>query len=81
MRRFIEKTAVIMLLVIFFNVVFIQQAYAYLDPGSASYIFQLAAGFLFALLYLMKIRWRKIIAFLNARFGKTKPRRDDTKKP
>ncbi len=43
-----------------FFLFFAKPAFAYLDPGTGSYMFQLLLGGLFGLLYLIKMRWRKI---------------------
>lgn len=50
--------------------VFAKTAHAYIDPGTGSYITQLAIGFLFGGGYLLKIFWSKISKFLRSIFGK-----------
>lgn len=40
--------------------IFVKNAYAYLDPGTGSYVFQLIAASLFAGLLLFKNSWVKI---------------------
>ena len=44
---------------------------AYLDPGSGSYFFQLAIGFLVGSLFLAKEGWRKMFRFLKQLFRPT----------
>jgi hypothetical protein len=39
---------------------FPQQAYAYLDPGTGSYILQLTLAALFGAIYAVKLYWRRI---------------------
>lgn len=63
------------LLLYFFVVLFIlpgsfQPAFAYLDPGTGSYIFQIAIASLMGLLFSVKMFWNNIKMFFNARFSK-----------
>lgn len=39
-------------------------AWAYLDPGSGSYMLQLALSGLLGFVFLVKMKWRKIKAFI-----------------
>ena len=50
--------------------VFQQNAFAYLDPGTGSYILQLALAFLFGALFTIKVFWNKIRMFLTQLFSK-----------
>lgn len=50
------------------------KAYAYLDPGTGSYFFQLLLGALLGALFSVKIFWQKIKSFFTARFPRNKPR-------
>ena len=47
-------------------------AYAYLDPGTGSYILQLIIGILFGLLFAVKMFWGKIKIFLKNIFSRKK---------
>lgn len=38
--------------------------FAYLDPGTGSYMLQLLLGGLFGILYLIKMKWRRIKIFI-----------------
>jgi len=60
------------ILPILFCLIFSQNAYAYLDPGSGSYILQLLLGVMFGLLFAIKIFWSRIKMFLVKIFSKTK---------
>ena len=60
----------------FFCFVFPQEAYAYLDPGTGSYIFQLAIAILIGGSFAIKLYWRKIKTFFASLFSK-KQRDDD----
>jgi hypothetical protein len=51
-------------ILVFFLLFSPKNAFAYIDPGSGSYFFQLALASLFGLLFALKIHWRKIVSFL-----------------
>ncbi len=42
-----------------------QPAYAYLDPGTGSYVLQLMLGALVGMLFAVKIFWRNIRTFVG----------------
>lgn len=44
----------------------VKPAQAYLDPGTGSYITQLAIGFLIGGGYFVKMYWQKIIVFFKS---------------
>jgi len=50
--------------------VLIKDAYAYMDPGTGSYIFQLMMAVLLTAGFTIKVYWRKIKAFFVSRFFK-----------
>lgn len=50
--------------------VFQENAFAYLDPGTGSYILQLLVGFLFGALFMMKVFWNKIKGFFSHLFSR-----------
>ncbi|MBP7832393.1 MAG: hypothetical protein KA035_01340 [Candidatus Levybacteria bacterium] len=45
-------------------------AHAYLDPGTGSYILQIAAAALFGSLFALKVWWRQITGFISGIFGR-----------
>lgn len=47
-----------------------QKAHAYLDPGTGSYILQIAAAALFGSLFALKVWWRQITHFVSGIFGR-----------
>lgn len=47
-----------------------RRAYAYLDPGSGSYLFQLIIAGLLGAGFFIKSSWKYIVAFLKKRFKK-----------
>ena len=68
----------IIFLVLLYFFVFAKPTYAYLDPGTGSYITQLMIGFVAGGLYLLKVYWRKIAAVVKRLFRK--PKKTDEKK-
>jgi hypothetical protein len=55
-----SKWPVLLLLV---HVIFLQDADAYIDPGTGSYFFQLLVASLFAGMYALRLYWVKIREF------------------
>lgn len=49
-----------------------KNVYAYIDPGSGSYIFQLIIATLLGMGFAIKIYWRKIFAFFARFFAQKK---------
>ena len=47
-------------------------ALAYLDPGTGSYVLQIAIAFLVGALFSLRVFWKKIIAFFRTTFSKKK---------
>jgi len=47
-----------------------QTAFAYLDPGTGSYIFQVLVATLIGGLFTIKMYWQKIKNFFTSRFSK-----------
>jgi hypothetical protein len=47
-------------------------AAAYIDPGTGSYVLQIAIAFLFGLAFSIKVFWKKIAAFLRRTFAAKK---------
>ena len=57
-------------LVVALQFIFLQNAFAYLDPGTASYVFQALAAAIIGGLYLGKIYWQNIKQFFSKHFSK-----------
>ncbi len=55
-----------------------QKAYAYLDPGTGSYILQLLIGALVGGLFAVKIFWKNIKAFLGNHLTKGRRAEEDS---
>jgi hypothetical protein len=61
------------LLIVFFGLAgFVSDAYAYLDPGTGSYILQIILAGVAASLFVVKLFWAKIKMFVWTIFGKKK---------
>jgi hypothetical protein len=55
-------TTVVMLLVVIAE----RPAEAYIDPGSASYVFQLVAGTLLGAVFALRMYWDRVKTFMRA---------------
>ena len=53
-----------------FNLVVPDIAYAYLDPGIGSYIFQILMAFILAAFFSIKLFWKKIVSNFKKIFRK-----------
>jgi len=64
----------ILIIVLFFayNMIFPRSAYAYLDPGSMTYILQIFIAVLIGGLFAIKIFWTKIKLFCTKLFSRKK---------
>jgi hypothetical protein len=47
-------------------------ARAYIDPGTGSYMLQIAIAFLVGALFSLKVFWKRIVAFLRGNSSKKK---------
>lgn len=47
-----------------------QDAHAYVDPGTGSYIFQIIVAALFGGLFMLRIFWARITGFFGERFSR-----------
>ena len=47
-------------------------AAGYIDPGTGSYVLQIAVAFALGLAFSIKVFWKKIAAFLRKTFGAKK---------
>lgn len=55
---------------LFVLAVFPASAFAYLDPGTGSYVLQLAIGFILGSLWAIKMGWHRISAFVKNVFSR-----------
>ena len=75
--RYLKQSKTVVILFALFYLLFSRTAYAYLDPGTGSYILQLFIAALLGGLFAVKIFWRKIKFFLIKLFSKRKNGKDD----
>lgn len=66
LRRFI----VVFIVTTFVFLSFLQEVYAYLDPGTGSYIFQVMIALIIGGLFAIKLYWAKIKMFIEKLFSK-----------
>ena len=71
MRRY--RGIVLAMLCFLCEAIYPQKAYAYLDPGSGSFLFQLLLGVLLGAVFSMKLWWVRFKTFVTARFRRNRP--------
>lgn len=64
--------AAMVIALVLFSGIFVQRAYAYLDPGTGSYLFQLMIGAVIGGLFVMKLFWKKTVFFFKDLFHRRK---------
>jgi len=57
-----------------------KNAYAYIDPGSGSYMLQLLIAGLVGLSFTIKSFWKNIRMYFSARFGKKEKQKQEQEK-
>ncbi len=70
--KYFNHRIILIIFTALFCFIFPQIAYAYLDPGTGSYILQLFIGVLFGLLFTIKMFWGKIKIFFKSIFSRKK---------
>ena len=63
----VKHLLVLCFLMLLLYLAFPLPAYAYLDPGTGSYVFQLLIAGLAGSLFLVKLYWKRIAAFFTKR--------------
>lgn len=69
MKHFKHLTTITIIFVLLFFL-FTKSAYAYLDPGSGSFIFQILIATVVGASFAIKLYWRKIKTFFANVFSK-----------
>ena len=67
-----SNTVLAIAIVLYVSAIAIPAAFAYIDPGTGSYIFQVVVGALLAAALAVKVFWRRIWGFVT---GKSRHRR------
>ena len=66
-------------LIFFINLIFIAPAYAYIDPNTGGFFFQTVAPFVYGLLGVIVVFWKRIVGFVKGLFGSKKGLDDSNK--
>lgn len=61
---------ILVLVSLFWILAIPRDTYAYLDPGSGSYMLQLIIGFVFGGIVTLKLFWKKIKSFIRRIFDR-----------
>jgi len=69
---FLMFIASCIILSLFFNVLFITSAYAYIDPNTGGFFFQTVAPFVYGILGVIVVFWKKITGFFKGLIGRKK---------
>jgi hypothetical protein len=72
----ISNKRYIIVLVLSFYIFFARNAYAYLDPGTGIYFFQIVLATILGALMTAKLSWKKLKSLIN-RFFKRKSKSPD----
>ena len=67
----LRRAGYVGLLVTYFVLVLPADAFAYLDPGTGSMVFQLAAAAILSALFTVKLYWRRVKGKVKGLFGKS----------
>jgi hypothetical protein len=72
-QRIMKRRRIFLSSLFFFiaiQLICLQDALAYLDPGSGSYVFQVMVAAFIGGLFTIKMFWKKIINFLSNHFSR-----------
>ena len=67
-----NKLIIIVLTIIYVYILFVDDAYAYLDPGTGSYMLQMLLAALLSMLFFVKAFWSNVKLFFKRFFIKGK---------
>jgi membrane protease YdiL (CAAX protease family) len=68
--KYLNRLPTLLICSVLLFLIFPQTAYAYLDPGTGSYFFQLIIGALVGASFAIKIYWKKINTFFAKLFSR-----------
>ncbi len=58
-----------LLVSVFINCIFAESAHAYIDPNTGGFFFQTVAPFVYGLLGVIVVFWKRITGFVKGLFG------------
>jgi CBS domain containing-hemolysin-like protein len=69
-------------IILLFNILFAESAYAYIDPNTGGFFFQTVAPFVYGILGVIVVFWKRISGFFVRMIGRKKdqpnyPSQDD----
>lgn len=67
------------LVAVLLNVIFISSAYAYIDPNTGGFFFQTVAPFVYGILGVIVVFWKRITGFMKGLFSKKKDQENSSK--
>lgn len=70
-RPILPLMSIVVLLVVLFE----RPAHAYIDPGTASYLFQVAAGALLGGVFLLRTYWTRVVTTVRSLMSRSAGRR------
>jgi hypothetical protein len=59
-------------MILLFNALFASNVYAYIDPNTGGFFFQSVAPFVYGILGVIVIFWKRITGFVKGLFGRNK---------
>ncbi|GBD97525.1 MAG TPA: hypothetical protein ENG83_12730 [Nitrospirae bacterium] len=65
--------------IVLINFIFIPHAYAYIDPNTGGFFFQTVAPFVYGLLGVIVVFWKRIVGFVKGLFRQKKDVKNSTK--
>ena len=73
------KNKFIVSLILFFSFVYINSADAYIDPNTGGFFFQTVAPFVYGILGVIVVFWKRITGFVKGFFSSKQDQGDSTK--
>ncbi|HDH06606.1 MAG TPA: hypothetical protein ENH01_13030 [Nitrospirae bacterium] len=70
---------ILLSLMVLINLTSITDAYAYIDPNTGGFFFQTVAPFVYGLLGVIVVFWKRIVGFVKGLFGQKKDAGNSTK--
>lgn len=70
MLKHVVRSTVVLVILVGSQLLFPRQSYAYLDPGTGSFIIQMLIATLFGGLFMLKVYFKKVKDFFKRKFSK-----------